>query len=63
MIRLLGVLFLLLLMTGAFGWYLGWFSLSTTTDGQNRRISVVLDGEKMRADGDAAKAKLGGNAK
>jgi len=60
MIRLLGVVFLLMLVVGGLGWFLGWFTLSTSGDGVNTHINVVVDQQKMKADEERAKTKLDG---
>lgn len=58
MIRLLGVVFLFLLLIGGFGFWLGWFSFSKTSDGQITHIGVSVDRAKLESDREFARRKL-----
>lgn len=58
MLRFLGVVTALLLGIAGLGYYLGWFSVSTSNDGQSTHINVTVDKEKVQADEEAAKKKL-----
>ncbi len=54
MIRLLGVLFLVLLVVGAIGYYRGWFSVSESSQG----INVTVDKKKIEEDVKDVKEKV-----
>ena len=53
-IRLLGVLFLVLLVVGAIGYYRGWFSVSESQQG----INVTVDKKKIEEDVKDVKEKV-----
>ena len=54
--RLLGCLFLVLLLLGAFGWFRGWFSVTTARAGES--VTVHVDENRIRDDSRAAKDRL-----
>ena len=56
-----GVLFLVLVLFAAIGFYQGWFSMSSNKgDAGSRKVDVkmTVDGDKMEADADAVKSKV-----
>ena len=67
--KIFGVLFLSLLLLAGFGFYRGWFSMSTgdgNAGGQKTEVNLTVDREKMNADADAVKnqaQKLTGEAR
>lgn len=58
MLRFLGVVVVLIVALGGLAYYLGWFAVSTSPDGPNTRINIMVDKEKIKADEEAAKRKL-----
>ncbi len=59
--KIFGLLLLLLVLVGGFGFYRGWFSMSTQNgDVTNRKVDVNLtvDRDKMETDADAVKDKV-----
>ncbi len=59
--KLVGWLFLLLVVLACFGFYRGWFSLSTqNASDRSRKVDVNLsvDGDKLESDTNAAKEKI-----
>ncbi|WP_442510384.1 hypothetical protein SH528x_002001 [Novipirellula sp. SH528] len=59
--KIFGALLLLMVLVGGFGFYRGWFSMSTQSgDVENSKVNVNLtvDPNKMEADADAVKDKV-----
>jgi len=57
--RILGFLFLIVLLLTAVGYFRGWFSVSTTHAAGKSDVTVGVDQDKMRDDARAAAAKIG----
>lgn len=57
--RFLAFLFVLVVVFAVVGYFRGWFFVSTTHAGGKGEITVGMDGDKLRDDGNAAAAKLG----
>lgn len=58
MLKLLGLFFLLALIVAVAGYNLGWFTFTSTQDGQTSHLSVVVDKAKFESDRQLAKRKL-----
>ena len=58
------VIVVVLLLVGivGFGFYRGWFQVSTDTANQRPSATITVDKDKIRADEQAAKEKMGGGA-
>ena len=59
--QILTILFVLVVVVVAVGFYQGWFNLtsSNTNQGNKSNINLEVDGDKMREDADAVSKKAG----
>jgi len=56
--RLLGFLFVIVLLLAAVGWFRGWFSVTTHASG-NGDVTLEVDNDRIRDDAQATAAKIG----
>jgi hypothetical protein len=56
--RVLAVLAVLVIGVVVLGFYLGWFSVSTSSDSKAVDVNLTVDKEKLREDEQKAKKKL-----
>jgi len=56
--RLFAVLLLLVVAVVGLGFYLGWFRVSTDSEGQKTNIKITVDKDKIRKDEEKAKEKV-----
>lgn len=57
--KLLGFVFLLVLVLAAFGYFRGWFSVTTAHAGGANEVTLTIDQDKLSGDTSAAAAGLG----
>ena len=57
--RSLGFLFLVVLVVAGFGYFRGWFSVTTTHAGGKNEVTLGVDQDKIRDDANAAASRLG----
>ena len=48
MLRLLGGLLVVALAVGVLGWYLGWFQVGTTKDGDKTNVNIEVNTDKIQ---------------
>lgn len=56
--RALGVLFVLVLVVAAIGWFRGWFRVETSLAGGRDEVALRVDRERIEDDARRAKAKI-----
>lgn len=56
--RALGVLFVVVLVVAAFGWFRGWYRVETSSAGERDEVALRVDRDRIEDDARRAKAKI-----